>query len=299
MSDSEEYLVEVTSIGNPICRLAECPLWNDTERALYWTDIPAGRLWRYDPRNGDVTTIWEGDLVIGGFAFTRDSDLVLCTDKGVYKLTRSTGRFHRLLEIPLADDERFNDVTTDPRGRIFAGTLTERREEGILYRLERGKAPAIVLRDLRTSNGMTFSLDLKYFYHTDSRVRTITRYDYDLDSGAIANPHIVYCGRKEDGVPDGITLDADGHIWVACYRGGKVIRIDDKGTIVREFPIPTAQPSSVMFGGDNLNELFITSASQVATAPANDRDDRGRDLGGSVFRAHPGVTGRREWRADW
>lgn len=291
--------MKVTSIGNPICRLAECPIWNDTEKALYWTDIPARRLWRYDPHSGDIRVAWEGDLVVGGFAFTKDNNVIMCTDKGIYKLVRTTGSLHRLLDVPMAPDERFNDITTDPRGRILAGTLTEQRKEGMLYRLERGKAPTVILRDIGTSNGMTFSLDLKYFYHTDSHVRTITRYDYDLASGDIKNPRIVYRGKKENGSPDGITMDADGFIWVACYRGGKIIRIDDKGEIVQELPVPAAQPSSVTFGGDDLKELFITSASQGATDPAKGLDDQGHCLGGEVFRTVPGVTGRKEWRADW
>lgn len=291
--------MQVTSIGNPICRLAECPIWNDTEKVLYWTDIPARRLWRYDPHNGDIRMESEGDLVIGGFAFTGDNDIVLCTDRGVYKLIRPANSLHQLIEIPMANDERFNDITTDPCGRILAGTLTERRKEGLLYRLERGKTPVVILHDIGTSNGMTFSLDHKYFYHTDSHVRTITRYDYDLTSGDIKNPHIVYRGQKRDGSPDGITMDSEGFIWIACYRGGKIIRIDDKGNIVEELSIPAAQPSSVMFGGNDLNALFITSASQGATDPTKGVDNRGRYLGGEVFRTVPGVTGRKEWRANW
>jgi sugar lactone lactonase YvrE len=217
----------------------------------------------------------------------------------VYKLTRPAGNLELLFGIPLAEDERFNDITTDPRGRIFAGTLTERRVEGLLYRLERGKEPEVVLRDIRTSNGMTFSLDLKHFYHTDSRVRTITRYDYDLASGEIENPCVVYQGREEDGSPDGMTMDADGFLWVACYRAGKILRIDEKGEIVQTLPVPAAQPSSVVFGGDSLDELFITSASEGATDQARGLDKGGHYLGGTVFRVRPGVTGRREWHAGW
>lgn len=291
--------MEVASIGNPICRLAECPVWNETDQALYWTDIPAQCLWRYDPQTGEIRKEWQGDLVVGGFAFTPDNDIVLCTHRGVYKLTRPANDLQLLVDIPMADDERFNDVTTDPRGRILAGTLTERRTEGILYRLERDKEPMVLLRDLRTSNGMTFSLDLKYFYHTDSRVRTITRYEYDLASGDIAEPSVFYQGAEQDGSPDGITMDSDGFIWVACYRAGRVLRLDDGGRVVQTVPVPAAQASSVMFGGADLTTLFITSGAQGAADPATGRDSEGCYLGGNVFRVRPGVTGRKEWRADW
>ncbi|MBN1816234.1 MAG: SMP-30/gluconolactonase/LRE family protein, partial [Sedimentisphaerales bacterium] len=173
-------------------------------------------------------------------------------------------------------DERFNDIITDPDGRIFAGTLTDRRTEGILWRLEQGKDPLAVLHDLRTSNGMAFSLDDRVFYHTDSRPRTITRYDYDRDSGQIANPQLFYEGSPEDGSPDGITMDAEGYLWVACYRGGKVLRLDPAGKIEREIRMPAANISSLTFGGPDLTDLYVTSAKTDTSDP--------RDLGGQVFR---------------
>lgn len=293
----------VDSVGNPICHLGECPIWNDTEQALYWTDILEKRLWRYDRRRGTTERAWHGDLMVGGFAFTKENDIVACTDKGVYKLCRQpdagTDAGPQLLfEIPMASDERFNDVTTDPRGRMFAGTLTDRREDGILYKLERGQNPTPVLREIGTSNGMTFSPDLRYFYHTDSHVRTITRYDYDVESGAIDNPQVVYEGRKENGVPDGITMDTQGCLWVACWRGSKVLHIDGEGRIIGELAVPAIQVSSVAFGGEAMNELYITSASQGGVDLAKGLDDQGRYLGGAVFRAQLDVAGRKEWRAD-
>jgi sugar lactone lactonase YvrE len=296
-------MVIVESIGNPNCRLGECPIWNESEQALYWTDILAKRLWRYDRQRGAIEIVWQGEMMVGGFAFTGDNGIVLCTEKGVYKLRRSTseappGELELLFEIPMAADERFNDITTDPRGRVLAGTLTDRRVEGVLYRLERGKNPIPVLRDIGTSNGMTFSLDQRYFYHTDSHVRTIRRYDYDIETGAIGNPEVVYEAREENGVPDGITMDSEGCIWVACYRGGKVVRIDSEGRMIQEVPVPAIQVSSVAFGGASLNELYITSACQGASDQNDGIDSEGRYLGGAVFRAPLTVTGRIEWRAN-
>ncbi|UCG57546.1 MAG: SMP-30/gluconolactonase/LRE family protein [Phycisphaerales bacterium] len=294
--------MRVGSIGNPICRLAECPIWNDNDNTLYWTDILEKRIWKYQPESNVIGVEWEGDLMVGGYAFTEDNDIVLCTDKGVYRLSRKSrgGRaseLQLLFDIPMADDERFNDITTDPRGRIFAGTLTERRVDGILYRLESGKAPVAVLKDIATSNGMTFSLDLKYFFHTDSRARTITKYEYDPGTGDIGNPHVFYRGSERDGVPDGITIDLQDHIWVACWRGSKVIRLDPDGSVVRELPVPAIQPSSVVFGNENLDELYITSACQGCADLAKGTDGEGRYLGGEIYCVSPGVTGRREWPA--
>jgi D-xylonolactonase len=296
--------VEVRSIHNPICHLAECPIWNDTEKTLYWTDILEERLWKYEPHSGAIQVEWEGDMMVGGFAFTRNNDIVLCTDKGIYLLSRESGThsdstLKLLFDIPMVSDERFNDITTDPKGRIFAGTLTERREEGTLYRLERGRSPTVVLSGIGTSNGMTFSLDLNYFYHTDSHARTITRYDYDIESGNIEKPHIIYRGREENGVPDGITMDMEGYIWVTCWRGDKVVRINPQGEIVRELPVPAVQPSSLIFGGEGMNDLYITTACQGVADLTRGLNEHGRYLGGEVFCISLDVVGRKEWRADF
>lgn len=295
--------MHVTSIGNPICQLAECPLWNDQEKALYWTDILGRRIWSYHPQTDAIDLAWQGDLQVGGFAFTPIQDMVLCTDRGVHYLARQGGqaecKLSLLYDIDLAPGVRFNDITTDPEGRIFAGTLTPQRSNGILYRLEQGKDPVPVLQDVGTSNGMTFSLDLQSFYHTDSHVRTITRYDYDRATGHIENPQIMYRGREENGKPDGITLDSEGFIWVACWRGSQVIRIDAQGEIVQRIPIPAIQVSSLIFGGDNLDELFVTSACEGGTDLEKGLDDTGRFLGGLVYRLSPGVKGRREWYAHF
>jgi len=295
--------MQVSSIDNPLCQLAECPLWNEQEEALYWTDILQKRIWTYHPQTGAIDLAWQGDLMVGGFAFTPTQDLVLCTDRGVYYLARQTASdecdLQMLYDIDLLPEVRFNDITTDPEGRIFAGTLTPQRKNGILYRLEQGKDPAILLQDVGTSNGMTFSLDLGFFYHTDSHVRTITRYDYDRSSGQIENPHIIYRAREEDGKPDGITLDSEGFIWVACWRGKQIIRIDEQGRIVQAIPIPALQVSSLIFGGDSMDELFVTTACEGGVDLGRGLDASGQYLGGEVFRLTPGVTGRHEWKAKF
>jgi D-xylonolactonase len=294
--------MKVASIGNPICHLAECPIWNDKDGALYWTDILEKRIWKYQPRNNIIEVEWEGDLMVGGYAFAENNDLVMCTNKGVYLLRRksSSGRasnLELLFDISMADDERFNDITTDPMGRIFAGTLTKRRQDGILYRLESGKEPVVVLEGIGTSNGMTFSLDLKHFFHTDSHARTITRYKYDPATGDIGHPRIFYRGLERDGVPDGITIDLQEHIWVACWGGSKIIRLDPRGRIVQRLSVPAIQPSSVVFGNEGMDELYITSACEGGADLTGGIDGEGRYLGGETFRVSPAVAGRKEWPA--
>ncbi|MDF2985443.1 MAG: Senescence marker protein-30 [Eubacterium sp.] len=292
-------------IHGGICHLGEGPLWNTEQQKLFWTDIYNRRIWVYDTASGSSTVFWEGEHQVGGFAFTKTGSLVLCTDKGVFHLKINfQGILDRepelLFEIPLQESEMFNDITVDPRGRIFAGTLVRSSfTGGTLYRLEKGKKPEIVLKGLYCSNGMTFSRDLKYFYHTDSTVRRITKYEYDIATGNIERPKVYYQGSEATGSPDGITLDSENHVWAAFWGGGRVKRIDPSGKVVEEVAVPARQPSSVMFGGKGLEELYITSAAENADNIITGYCSDGTFAGGPVYRLKPGVTGREEWLADF
>ena len=293
--------MQLTSLENPICHLAECPIWNYSERALYWTDILEKRIWRYDPKNSRITVEWQGDCMAGGFAFTKTNDIVMCTDKGVYLLPRNRQEtsLQLLFDIPMAPNERFNDITTDPAGRIFAGTMTTDRKNGKLYRLQKNTAPKIVLDGLSTSNGMTFSMDEKYFYHTDSSFMAIKKYEYDRDSGEIHGPQLFYQGTEEYGHPDGITVDTADHIWVACWRAAKVIRLDPAGKIARVIPTPALQTSSIIFAGQNMNEMYITTACEGGADLEKGLDKDGNFLGGLLYHITLDISGKNEYPADF
>jgi len=284
-----------------ICHLGEGPLWHAGR--LYWTDIYERRLWVFDPNSGSSRVFWRGDLQVGGFAFSRDGGLVLCTDRGVYRLgVDPDGAPEKeprpICRVPLAENEMFNDITTDPEGRVYGGTLVRSSPTGCLYRLERGKDPVRLLEGIGCSNGMTFSLDQRFFFHTDSLARRITRYEYDRRTGDIRGPRVFFQGAAPDGLPDGITLDAEDHLWVAFWGAAAVRRIDPAGKIVQEFRFPARQVSSVMFGGREMEELYVTSAAEDAADLSTGRGADGVFLGGPVYRVRPGVRGRPEWPAD-
>lgn len=236
--------------------------------------------------------------MVGGFAFTRDGAMVLCDEDGVYIL--KDGGLKQIYDIPALPGEMFNDITTDPKGRIFAGTVRRPGGEGCLYRLERGKPPVKVIEDTLFSNGMTFSLDCKTFFHTNSGRRQVTAYDYDIRTGDISNPRIFFQGTEEQGFPDGLTLDSEDHIWQAFWGAGLVRRLSPSGKIVYEIQIPARQPSSVMFGGEKLNHLYITTACEGGTDLNTGMDEKkGIFLGGKVYRCIMNVHGREEWFADF
>lgn len=294
------------SLNNPLCRLAECPLWNESEGRLYWTDITQCRIWRYDPKSSKVETAWSGDMQVGGFAFAGrrpfrdcgDGSMLLCTDKGVFKRA-DDDELIELYDVGLEQGERFNDVTTDALGRVFAGTMKDTCRDGRLFLFEKGHDPVCLLEGLGISNGMGFSSDSRFFYHTDSAVSTITRYDYDVKTGRIAEGRPWYKMEQTDQCPDGLTVDSQDCLWLAVWGGARVIRLDASARQLAEIPIPAVQVSSLTFGGDDFGTLYVTTAAGGAVDPSSGKDAAGRFLGGRVYELDCGVKGRPEWPADF
>ncbi len=294
----------VTCIFDGICHLGECPIWNVERKKLFWTDTYNKRLWVYDPAINESRIFWQGEHQVGGFAFTKYGGMVLGSDLGIYLLPpEEMGKIHgkviQLCTIYMLSNERFNDITIDPAGRIYAGTLRSDGQGGILYRIEKDKDPVTVLNNIGCSNGMTFSMGENYFFHTDTLARTITRYQYDKNTGQIVAPVIYFRGYSSQGMPDGITVDREDHIWAAFWGNGMVRRLNPKGEIVEEISIPALQPSSVMFGGDSLNDLYITTACQDAEDLKKGLDENGVFLGGPVYKVQTKCQGRPEWLADF
>ena len=283
----------VELVCDPGCLLTEGPLWNSAEKKLYFTDIEECCLWRCDTDTGRAEKFWQGILKVGGFAFNHDGDLILCAGNQVLKLY-SDGRTETLFVMDFPDGERFNDITTDPAGRIFAGTMNAG-----LYRLEKGRSPVKLIDKVKCSNGMAFSLDEKIFYHTSTGEFVINSYDYDRSTGDISNPRQFFKCDAADGWPDGLTIDLEGSLWSAFWQGGVIRRIFPDGKVVQTVKLPAKIPTSVMFGGKNLRELFITTSSWGRINAETRVNEKGEFLGGGIYRIVPGVGGRAEWTADF
>jgi len=291
----------------PICdcifHLAEGPLWNPKEQCLYWTNILNGEIWKFDENTKKSELYWRGDMMVGGFAFAADGSMIFCSNKGIFRLPVKKGRdlFEipgLIYEIPYEKNERFNDITTDPAGRIFAGTKTEDLKNGKLWRIEKGKEPIVILDGIKISNGMTFSLDQKYFYHTDSIPCKITRYKYDIQTGDISEPETFYQGNSSTGFPDGVTLDANGNIWVAFWGASCIRCISPAGKIIDEIEIPAIQVSSLNIGGKEMNTIFVTTACEGGFDLEKGLDEKGNFLGGFVYALPLNIKGREEWYAE-
>jgi D-xylonolactonase len=293
--------MEPGEISDYIYHLAECPLWNPTENKFYWTDIPEGEISNFNPENSEIALVWKCDMLIGGFAFTSHNDIILATEKGIYKLSRNQSRHElkKIASLPLDPLERCNDVTTDPAGRLLVGTKSKSAGGSKLFIIEKDTGPRILLDNLGLSNGMTFSVDLKYFFHTDSPYFKITRYRYDNETGNIDHPEVFFRGSPEMGFPDGITMDSEDHLWVAFWGASKIRRISPDGIIVQEISFPAIQISSLIFGGTDMNTLLITSACEGYASRTSGTDSKGNFLGGKIYKVTLPFAGRKEWLANF
>jgi D-xylonolactonase len=282
--------VEPEIIADCSCETGEGPLWHPLEQRLYWVDIPAGKLFRWDPAGGRVETCIGGDGggdAIGGFTVQPDGALLLFMARGAIKLWRG-GRLTTIVaEVPEERGGRFNDVIADPAGRVFCGTMPIGDRPGSLYRLDTTGALTRVLDDAGLSNGMAFSRDWTQFFHTDSKRRVIRRFDFDASSGAITNPSVFAEVPEAEGVPDGLTMDAEGYLWSARWDGSCVVRYAPDGAEERRVALPVKKVSCAAFGGPGYDELYVT------TAGGNRKAEEGMSAG-ALFRLRPGVRGMPE-----
>ncbi|WP_121740837.1 SMP-30/gluconolactonase/LRE family protein [Natronorubrum halophilum] len=271
----------------------EGPLWHPDERRLYWVDIPAGRLYRYDPATDEHERVYETDAdPLGGFTIEADGALLLFTHGTVSRWDPSaeTGTAEPVAEIDAAT--RFNDVIADPEGRVFCGTMPGEHELGDLYRLEPDGTATLVVEDVDIANGMGFSRDTETFYFTESEAHRIYAFDYDRSTGDLTSERTLLETPADDGVPDGMTVDEEGSIWSARWNGGRVVRYDSDGTAVDEIDLPARKVSAVTFGGPEYRDLYLTTA----LADGN-RSDEG-DGAGALFRVPDvGVAGVPEFRS--
>ena len=288
----------IETVCDPKCCLMEGPLWHQLEKKLYFTDIEEQQLWVCDPSTGNPELLWAGDYHVGGFVFNHKDEIILFADNYVFKYLRANGMIETLFALDFQEGERFNDVTTDPEGRVFAGTTQQDGKPGKLYRFETGKEPVVVLEDVFCSNGMTFTMDEKSFFHTNTGALTITKYDYDRKTGEIDQGKVFYQGEKSMGLPDGLTLDTDDCLWSAFWDAGEVRRFSPTGEIIQNIELPAQRPTSVIFGGSCLDELYITTASVGRVDAKTCVNDQGEYLGGCLYRVKPGVVGRPEWKTS-
>lgn len=296
-------MYEIEKLAEEGAVVGEGPLWNVEEQKLIWTDIQTGRLFEYDPQTGINTKVHDG-FNVGGLVLNRKGGYLVFTYEGVL-LWKSDEEWVRIHESFQGEVLRFNDVIGAPGGRAYGGTYFDDKL-GKLYRFDPDGTVEIVGEGYGCTNGMGFSPDLRTMYHTDAAVREIYAYDYEPDTAQMSNRRIFVKLPDEEGVPDGMTVDAEGFVWSANWFGGCIIRFDPDGKEERRIQTPAKQTSCVVFGGKDLDELYFTTAGYQCE-PGSDMDPVGYDWeeynrsyrGGGLFRIKLDIQGREEFKADF
>lgn len=271
--------------------LGEGPTWDAERGVLWWVDITAGRVHRFDPRTGEDATIEVGSPV-GAVALSRDGRLVAAVVAGLALLDPATWRAEALLALDAGDPPlRCNDAKCDPAGRLWVGRMGLGTEPGAgaLLRVDADLAVSTWLTGLTIPNGLGWSPDGRTMYFTDSTWGEVRAFPYDPSTGAMGDGRSLARLAEGVAVTDGLTVDAEGFLWVALWGGSRVVRVAPDGAVVGRLDLPVSRVTSCAFGGPDLGDLYVTTAG--GADPADDAAGAAKPHAGGLFRCRPGVRG--------
>ena len=270
--------------------LGEGPVWDADEHVLYWVDIEGKKVHVYDPAS-DTDRAIELQHRPGTVVKRRSGGLMIAIDNGFAALDPQTGAVEVWCE-PESDkpENRFNDGKCDPAGRFWAGSMAHdaKTPSAALYCLDPDRTVRQVLDGVIVSNGIAWSEDAKTMYYIDTMTNKLEAFDYDIDTGEVANRRTVVEVPAGQGFLDGMTRDSQGRLWVAIWGASRVVCFDPQtGAQIDQVDVPASQSSACWFGGPDLDELYITSARTGLDDAALAKEP----LAGGLFRARPGARG--------
>lgn len=269
--------------------LAEGPCWLAERGRLLWVDISAGRLHLFDPASGEDRAIHAGQPV-GAAVPADDGRLALALREGFALLDPDGGDVEWVAEVERqVAGNRMNDGKCDPAGRFWAGTmaLDQTAGAGALYRLDPDRSVHRVIDGVTVSNGIGWSPDGRLMYFVDTPTHQVDVFDFDAATGAISGRRL-FARIDPPGLPDGLAVDAQGGLWVAVWGGSRVQHLLPDGTPAGAIELPVSQVSSCCFGGQDLRDLYATTAWEGMTP-----ERRGTEpLAGALFRCRPGPAGQ-------
>jgi sugar lactone lactonase YvrE len=286
--------MQIEVVLNAGAVIGESPTWASAERVLYWIDIKKPALYRYDPVTGRQRS-WNVRSDIGAFALLADSaGAVVALREGVFRLEFASGSLIRLAPPPFDSTLfRFNEGACDSAGRFWVGVMFDPLD---------GKPPAQVaalhhftLGDglvpqpdaSELHNGMAWSRDENLFYLSHSRAGEVFACTFDARHGQLGPCKLFAKIAGSDGIPDGAAVDTEGGYWCALHGGGRLRRYTAMGELDREITLPVSQPTMCAFGGEALDDLYVTSASDKLSPEQRKREP----LAGALLRVRCGARG--------
>lgn len=243
--------------------LGEGPCWDREKQILYWVDILEKKVYLFNPETNENRGI-QLEQYVGAIVPRNTDEAVVVLEDGFYFLNYTTEEV-TLIEEPESHlkNNRFNDGKCDAYGRFWAGTMDKTfvDKQGALYCLEPNGTVTKKLSKVGLSNGLAWSPDQNFMYFIDTLAKTVTRFDFTMETGDIGNPIQIINFSEEEGLPDGMTIDEEGMLWIAHFGGAKVSRWNPKtGEQIATIDVPALNVTSCGFGGRDLNELYITTA---------------------------------------
>jgi len=284
--------LKVDLILDAHARVGEGPVWDDSSGTLVWVDIMSQVVHRFDPATGQDRAIDVGQPV-GAAVLRRDGKgLVLALRDGFGLLDYGSGQVQMVADVEAdVSTNRMNDGKCDPSGRFWAGTMpfspTRGSTAGALYRLDPDFRVSRMLGGVTLSNGLGWSPDGRLMYYIDSMTQGLDVFDFAPADGSIGNRRRLISISPDEGLPDGMTVDAEGGLWIALHGSGTLRRYTPDGRVDRVVRVPPAMVTCCAFGGPDLTDLYITTMS----LGLSEADRRAQPLAGALFRCRPGLRG--------
>lgn len=302
---------QIEPVGDVVADLGEAPFWDPSDPSvlppasgpgssggpaggtMLWVDIPGGRLHRTVCATGETASADLGSPL--SVVLPTPGDRVLLARQhrvvaiGPDGPAQPDGTEQTVAGIDAPSTVRFNDAATDPRGRVWIGTMDigERDDVGVLYRLDPGGVLTPVIFGVTVSNGLGWAPDGSKLYYADSPTLRVDVFDYDPETGEVSGRRVFADIGPGHGLPDGLTVDAEGGVWVALHGGGVLHRYRPDGRLDMVAPLPATQVTSCAFGGPDLADLYVTTAS----APLSAAQRAEQPLAGRLLRLRPGPVG--------